>query len=391
MRRRFILSIMALLMCIAPVFAQVANAKGNKEKAAKETIEFNRHWYMKVQGGIAYTLGETSFKDLISPALDLSAGYQITPVWGIQFGLSGWESRGFLVVPKELYKFKYLQGNIGATLDFANLFGSFNPKRIANPYMFLGVGLNGAFDNDEANDLAYLYSNSLKNIWDGSKFFVAGRMGLGIDFRLTDYVLLGLEVNANILSDKYNSKRAHNVDWQFNALAGLKVRFGKNYTKTKKVVEPEPYIPPMEEEPVKEELVKEEPVKEEPVKEIVEEAPVVEETAVEETAVEEIRKDIFFLIGSAKVNESEQLKVNDLIDFLNANPTAKVEIIGYCDAATGTHDFNMKLSHERAESVKKALVKAGIDASRITISGKGDTVQPFEGVEKNRVSICITK
>ncbi|WP_290554646.1 hypothetical protein [Alistipes sp.] len=51
----------------------------------------------------------------------------------------------------------------------------------------------------------------------------------------------------------------------------------------------------------------------------------------------------------------------------------------------------MKISKLRAESVATALKKAGIAASRISAEGRGDTAQPFPGVEKNRVSICIAK
>lgn len=129
------------------------------------------------------------------------------------------------------YQYKYLQGNVEATLDLANLFGRFNPRRTVNPFLFAGVGLNGAFDNDEANalnDSGY----RLGNIWSGSKVFVAGRLGLGVNFRLSDCVLFGVEMNANMLSDKYNSKKAGNLDWQFNALGGFTFRFGKNHKKS---------------------------------------------------------------------------------------------------------------------------------------------------------------
>lgn len=63
--------------------------------------------------------------------------------------------------------------------------------------------------------------------------FVAGRLGLGVNFRLSDCVLFGVEVNANMLSDKYNSKKAGNLDWQFNALGGFTFRFGKNHKKAR--------------------------------------------------------------------------------------------------------------------------------------------------------------
>ena len=214
-------------MCTAPVFAQAANKQ--------EKSEFNPHWFMQVQAGASYTLGEGPFGKLVSPAAALSAGYQFSPVWGLRFGLSGWQSKGAWVSPQTTYQYKYLQGNVEATLDLANLFGRFNPRRTVNPYLFAGVGLNGAFDNDEANalnDSGY----RLGNIWSGSKVFVAGRLGLGVNFRLSDCVLLGVEVNANMLSDKYNSKKAGNLDWQFNALGGFKVQ-GKTADSARKLLE----------------------------------------------------------------------------------------------------------------------------------------------------------
>ena len=80
-----------------------------------------------------------------------------------------------------------------------------------------------------------------------------------------------------------------------------------------------------------------------------------------------------------------------LVEYLKANPEANVEILGYADAATGSHAVNLKISKLRAESVAAALKKAGIASSRISAEGRGDTAQPFPGVEKNRVSICIAK
>ena len=58
--------------------------------------------------------------------------------------------------------------------------------------------------------------------------------------------------------------------------------------------------------------------------------------------------------------------------------------IGYADAATGSKAFNLKLSKLRVASVAAMLEKAGVDAGRIAVEGKGDTVQPFSGVEQNR-------
>ena len=63
--------------------------------------------------------------------------------------------------------------------------------------------------------------------------------------------------------------------------------------------------------------------------------------------------------------------------------------IGYADAATGSKAFNLKLSKLRVAGVAAMLEKAGVDAGRIAVEGKDDTVQPFSEVEQNRV--CITR
>lgn len=358
-------------MCTATAFAGSA-----KES---EKTEFNRHWFLQLQGGASYTLGEGGFGKLVSPAAALSAGYRFSPVWGLRFGLSGWQAKGAWVSPENVYQYKYLQGNVEATLDLANLFGRFNPVRTVNPYLFAGVGVNGAFDNDEANalnDKGY----TLGNIWSGSKAFVAGRLGVGVDFRLSNCVLLGVEVNTNMLSDKFNSKKAGNLDWQFNALAGLTFRFGGN----RKKAQPIAVIPaaPVQTAERTEPAVQESAPAEAPV-------------AAEKPAVAEkpapLREDVFFRIGSAQVRDTEKQKIAALAEYLKANPGANVEVTGYADAATGSHAVNLKISRQRAESVAAALKAAGIAADRIHVDGKGDTVQPFPGVEKNRVSICIAK
>ena len=134
-------------------------------------------------------------------------------------------------------------------LDLANLFGRFNPVRTVNPYLFAGVGVSGAFDNDEANaicDKGY----AMENVWSGGKVFVAGRLGAGLNFRLSDCVLLGVEVNADMLSDKFNSKKAGNVDWQFNALAGLTFCSGMTYPYSAAVVPCAPVPAPSSPAPI---------------------------------------------------------------------------------------------------------------------------------------------
>lgn len=57
--------------------------------------------------------------------------------------------------------------------------------------------------------------------------------------------------------------------------------------------------------------------------------------------------------------------------FMKEYPKARVVLAGHTDSV-GTREYNMKLSHRRAASVRRYLVeKEGIDENRITLSGFG--------------------
>jgi outer membrane protein OmpA-like peptidoglycan-associated protein len=59
-----------------------------------------------------------------------------------------------------------------------------------------------------------------------------------------------------------------------------------------------------------------------------------------------------------------------LEQIMKTSSTIKVEISGHTDN-TGAADYNIGLSKRRSEAVKKHLVDAGIDPSRITVIGHG--------------------
>ena len=202
-------------------------------------------------------------------------------------------------------------------------------------------------------------------LWDKNKISPAGRAGLGVAIRLAEKVFFNIEANANVMSDKFNSKKAGNADWQFNALAGFTFKFGKPSRTTEPVYyEPTPTPPPA---PA--------PVKEEPAP-----APVVEE-------VKPMTQNVFFEINSAEIRTSEENKIASLVSYLKEHSNAKVSLCGYADKQTGNARINERLSKERAEAVAEALKAQGIAESRITVDYKGDTAQPFGTAEENRVTI----
>ena len=375
---KYVLFASALLLGATSAMAQVTytDKEGNE-------YQFKKHAFLDLQGGAQYTLGEAKFGDLISPNVQLGLGYQFSPVFGMRLQANGWQSKGgwagFRANPGETpynatYKFKYVAPGVDFMFNLSNLFCGWNPNRVLNVTAFLGGGANIAWDNDEVNELATTIKNTstynLEYLWDGTKVRPYGRAGIELAFKVSKSVSLMIEGNANVISDKYNSKKAGNPDWYFNALAGLRINLGKSATKKEKPVEPEPAPAPVQkvEEPA-------------PAP-----APVVEKK------VEEIRRDIFFTINSNKISAKENQNILEVIDFLVKYPEAKVVVTGYADKGTGNDRVNDRIAAKRAAAVVWMLEKRyGIPAERITEESKGARVQPFAENDKNRVSIMIAK
>ena len=342
---------------------------------------FKKHAFLDLQGGAQYTLGEAKFGDLISPNVQLGIGYQFSPVFGMRLQANGWQSKGGWNGYKATkdgtpytadYKFKYVAPGLDFMFNLSNLFCGWNPNRVFNATAFIGSGANFAWGNDEVNEIAANIKDQrsylLEYLWDGTKVRPFGRAGIDLEFKVSKAVSIMIEGNANFTSDKYNSKKAGNADWYFNALAGLRINLGKSHTKA---------------EPVKEAPV--------PVQEYVKPEPK-PQPKVEEKKVEEIRRDVFFVINSNKIASNEESKIKEVVDFLNANPDAKVVVTGYADAGTGNDRINDRISAKRAAAVVKALKeKYGIEESRITEDSKGARVQPFSENDKNRVTIMVAK
>ena len=338
------------------------------------TTKFKSHAFITLQGGAQYTLGEAKFKDLISPNVQLGIGYQFNPWFAARIQANGWQSKGgwnsYAQHPfTYTYKWNYVAPGLDLMFDMTNLIGGWNPNRFLSVVLFVGGGANIAWKNDEANAIAanvqQLDDYKLEYLWDGTKVRPFGRGGLQLGFRLSDAVSLLLEGNANILGDKYNSKKADNPDWYFNALAGLRINLGKTRaTETKDVYR--------------------DVVVYDTIYKYVQEPVVVKK--------EQIRRDVFFTINSTVITDAEMQKVKEIAEYLNKYPEAKVVVSGYADKGTGNERINARLAAQRADVVVNTLKKDyGIDEGRITYDSYGDKVQPFEENDLNRVSICIAE
>lgn len=364
------------------------------QEADKTVNVFNPHWYVQAQIGGQYTLGEVGFGKLLSPNAQLGVGYNFNKVVGARFSLNAWQSKAGQKVISDgattTYKWKwnYIAPMVDATFNLTNLFCEYNPNRLVEVGVFGGIGANIAWGNDEATDaqaaiLATPGSKNLEgydktampleNLWTGSKTRFVARVGANVDFRVSDRVKLGVELSANTLSDKYNSKKAGNPDWYFNALVGAKIALGQTHS-TKVIPAPKPV------EKIIERII------EKPAP-----APAPKTETKQEAVDENFRRDIFFPIGNSNIAKSQTTKIAEIVTFMKENPDAKITLTGYADKGTGSAAFNDKIAARRAQTVYNTLAAKGVAKSRMIKKSMGSRVQPFEENDMNRVTICIAK
>ena len=80
--------------------------------------------------------------------------------------------------------------------------------------------------------------------------------------------------------------------------------------------------------------------------------------------------DVLFETGKYALSQDAQLKLAKLSGIIQAHPGLNLAIEGHTDT-TGTADFNMKLSQQRADTVREFLISQGLSPDIITGKGMG--------------------
>ncbi|MDH8700729.1 hypothetical protein M2138_000060 [Dysgonomonadaceae bacterium PH5-43] len=386
------------------------------------------NWFISLHGGVSQLFSEETrymdLKDQIKPGFGVAVGKWFTPVWGLKLSVTGGELQGFATwttkdatgfgfgdwyvgqdyfndyksnisnvylpayqeadadVRAEIFNTflkdgKYLEtskGNgfahkityVGASVDFMlnvkNVFTTYNPNAFFTPVIYAGLG----------------YAHTFK---DGNKTAVnsaMGKAGLQLGFRLDDRWQLLLDGNALILPENFDRRVGGDIACDFvgNYTLGLSYRFNfRHFIKA-------PVIPPCEVEELNK-IINELRNKPEVVC-----PPVV--ICPEPEVEKELLTPVFFTLDSYLVRDNQMISIGKAAQYLYSNPNAKIQIAGYADKNTGNPKHNMKLSENRSKAVAEVLVtKFGIDRSRLDVTFFGDTVQPFDENDWNRVAIFI--
>jgi outer membrane protein OmpA-like peptidoglycan-associated protein len=97
---------------------------------------------------------------------------------------------------------------------------------------------------------------------------------------------------------------------------------------------------------------------------------------------------INFDVNKATIRAESMGTLNGIVQILKDNPGLKFEVGGHTDS-DGDDAFNMKLSQARADAVRNQLISMGIDGSRLTSKGYGESKpmsdnKTWEGKANNR-------
>ena len=327
---------------------------------------FQPHWEVSATGGLGYDIGEAPFGKLLSPAVQLTGGYHFNEYFSMHLSVSGFMSRNEYAFPHLSYKWYYIQPALDFKLDVLSLFTEWNPLHFVRPYIFAGAGANISFGNGDAVDGSKIKGVDFQKLWSGSRFNPVIRAGVGCNFWITDRLGITAEVNANMLPDHYNSKRGRNDnrDWHFNGLVGVRFRLSNANNHKEAVYEQIPVMP--------------------------------DTVATRSAAPQKITRDmadlvinVLFEINKSIIRPDEEVKLSELLIYMQQHPECHVLLTGYADRDTGTPVINERLSRERSIVVAEYLKARGITEDRLHVDHKGDRIQPFDFPAANRVTICI--
>ncbi|MCQ2137425.1 MAG: OmpA family protein [Bacteroidales bacterium] len=391
-----------LIICAAAFLMTFGSAFAQQVSKSDDRYEFQPRWYVQFQDGLTYTFGEAPDPGkLMSNIFQLGGGYDFNPYFGLRANFGYAQNRGYIDAPHfRGYGANIAQLQADATLNLTNLLLGYRHNWAVNVYPFVGFVGNLGTDNNSA-------SFFVPDAWEPTKFFPAGHAGVHFDFKITNHVSATLEGNYFITKDEFNSKFEGRPDKQINVLAGLKYKMGKGFTVSQAylaaqaaareaaIAAEKAAAEKAAAEAEAARLAAEKAAAEKAAAEA-EAARIAAEKAAAEAAAAKYKQDcvehscnIFFALDRSVVRQQEMGKVDDLVKFMNEYPDYKVGLCGYADRGTGTPRYNLPLSERRVKAVKKILMERGIAEERIITDFKGDTVQPFEIPEQNRVVMCL--
>ena len=389
------------LVLVAIVLAASASAQEKEVVTAHKTFD---NWYLGINGGAATPMhewGDAGLMKGFAPSVGLRLGKNLTTVFGVAVDANAYLESD----DKSLMNTRTFIDAINvdglATFNLSNFLGGYNGKPRRVEFIALGGfgwthqfgsiysranGINSKVALDLTFNLGssravqlYLEPAVVFGMWDNGRMFNAlsrHSKNFGYDSRSALLQLnLGLNFKFGTSNGTKNFAYARLRDQ--SEIDDLNARINElrdeSDNKDRRIARDIRRIAELEDS-----LETAKKVKPTVVNKVTKVTQVVNNNVLQPTVI--------FGQGKSSVDAAQMASVAMIAKYMKNHPESKILIKGYA-SPEGNPELNQRLSENRAQAVKDALVsRYGIAASRLTIQGMGATDELFDEVDFNRVA-----
>ncbi|MBD5270358.1 MAG: OmpA family protein [Bacteroides sp.] len=365
------------------------------------------NWFIQIGAGINQPFVERGIgqnapghdvdRKRMTTTYNFGVGHWFSPYLALRFNALGgalhWDTPVAPDMQNGWTKAKYANLNLELMWDMCNSLGGVNPNRPVSVIPFVGIG--GAYTWDIRD--AYQQPAAAANIhrdgkaeYKNSSWTLPVTAGIQFRFRLCKYVDFFAEARASFFGDNWNGVAYGSpIEANVAAVGGFNFNIGgrgwnvyNECTYVSQLADLNNQVNTLrgqllnaaqENAALRAQL---------PCPEVV------QKDCVNAPLMTTVR----FTINSDKIMPTEEVNVYNMAEWLKANPSENVVIVGYADKDTGTAEYNLGLSERRANAVADELVnKYGISRSRLTVNYDGSNVQPYSENDWNRIVIFTQK
>lgn len=356
------------VISLSTLNAQTVTESENKFKT--ETNRFFDNWFISVGGGAQVYFGDNDskadFGKRIAPTLDIAVGKWFTPGLGLRLEYSGLQAKGLGTMnaaytegamnKKGLYKQKWnmmhLHGDV--MFNLTDMFCGHRENRVYSAIPYLGMGWMHSYDKPRTNE-------------------IAATVGFINRFRLSSALDLNLEARGTLVNGRFDGETGGKEKEGLAAVTvGLTYKFKQRGFQKATVRTISTGISESDMQQLRDRLNDMQREKQMLADELEAARNKKAETIVsKEMAI--APRIILFPLGKSTLSKQERVNLGYFAKLIKEGPADKVyTIVGYADNKTGSAAVNERLSKERAETVRDALVSEfGVKASQLKTESKG--------------------
>ena len=354
--------------------------------------KFTDNWYIGIQGGVSTKTNKNVWTHNLNPNAGIRIGKNITPVFGLLAeGNVYFNDRAQYNRARDLRTNTFAKAvnvNLLASINLMNLFAGYKGEpRFFELSALFGFGWMHGFGKYEG---AGITANALRPV-NAVSNDATSKAALDFAFNLGKAKALQLFIEPSINYGVFKNKYQYNLNRSFVQLnAGLVYKFkNSNGTHNFKVADLRNQAEIDRLNAIINGLRNDLDAKD---REIARLQKLLDEcnarvcpTCPECKEVANLQPTVLFRQGKSVIDPAQFAPIELISNYMKNHPEAKVKIDGYA-SPEGSLELNKKLSIDRAEAVKSALIKKyKIAADRLTTEGHGPTDKLFEQVEFNRV------